>query len=265
MTPALAAVILGAWLAVSPVAGAALAQDFATPAPGGRGETPAAFLERALPASRARAAFELLAIAWDPAAQLTTRAVAGAASWHGLAWAAGISSSGDQEVGWNTAALALGQAGAAHGAGVRAAVRMDRARDGARARAPGGEAGAGFWSALGSRGRIWASAPMALVAGEAPPLDRGLETGVSLSAAEFSAWLAWAAPAGAVDAGERHLGLSCESGMLALWAEARDRPLRAALAVRARRGVLTVTAEVDEHPMLGESARVSLAIGAMPP
>jgi hypothetical protein len=244
----------------------ARAQDFASPAPAGTGGTPGALLERALPEPRAAASFEMLAIAWDPAAELTTRALAARADWRGLAVGAGVSSTGDGEVGWNSAAIAIGHASATHGAAARALVRRDRAAaEPGATRLVGAEAGAGFWSALGSRGRIWASAPMALSAGENAPLDRGLETGVSLVAREWSAWISWAAPAGAVDAAERALGIACQSGAIALWAEARDRPLRASIALRARRGALTVLAQVNEHPVLGETARCSLGIGGSAP
>jgi hypothetical protein len=246
-------------LAAFALARAASAQDFASPAPAGGGATPGAFLERALPEPRTPKTIEMLAIAWDPAAELTTRAIAGTASWRALSCGAGISSTGDGEIGWNSLALAIGHAGATHGAGLRALVRRDRAALGPRGERPlGAEAGAGFWSAIGSHGRIWASAPMALIAGEPPPLDRGLETGLSFGAGEFTAWGSWSAPASAVDAAERSLGLACGSGAIALSAEARDRPLRAAIAVRAQRGALIVMARIDEHPVLGETARVSL-------
>jgi hypothetical protein len=242
------------------------AQDFASPAPAGRGGTPGAFLERALPEARPVFSFEMLAIAWDPAAELTTRALAGLTIWRGLSCGAGLSSTGDGVVGWNSVALAVGHASATHGAATRVLVRRDRAApDPDHARLIGAEAGAGFWSVIGSRGRIWASAPMALTAGESAPLDRGLETGVSFGAREWSGWLSWAAPAGAVDAAERALGLACETGPKALWAEARDRPLRTSISLRARRGAITVLAQVSEHPVLGETARCSLGIGGAGP
>ncbi|MGH7740857.1 MAG: hypothetical protein ACRENS_02415 [Candidatus Eiseniibacteriota bacterium] len=244
----------------------ACAQDFASPAPAAEFGTPAALLERALPGARQRASLELLAIAWDPAAELSTRALAALTAWRGLEWSAGWSSTGDGELGWNAAAIAIGQASDSHGAGVRALVRRDRAPSpGYGTRAIGAEAGAGFWSAIGSHGRIWASAPMAFETGEAPPLDRGLETGMSVRVREYSAWGLWSAPAGAVDAAERTLGVTCEAGLLALWAEARDRPLRGSIGVRARRGALTVLARVDEHPLLGETARLSLGFSRAAP
>ena len=253
----------------------AAAQDFASPAPAGPSAMPGALIERALPASSDRArgpagrsgpVLELIAIAWDPAAELTTRAIAGLSSWRGIQCAAGFSSSGDDVVGWNAAALAIGHAGSSHGAALRALVRRDRSPFGADGwRAIGTEAGAGFWSAIGSRAIVWASAPMMVTAGEPPPLDRGLETGVRIGAGALAAWGTWSAPAGSVDAGERTLGAACTSGPLALWAEARDRPLRASIALEARRGALTLCAEVREHPALGETARVSLALGGAPP
>jgi hypothetical protein len=257
-------------LALAVRAASAMAQDFAAPAPAGPSKSAGAFLERALPeapaATRSGGALEMIAIAWDPAAELTTRALAGLTRWRGITWGAGVSSSGDDVVGWNSAALAIGHAGASHGAGVRALVRRDRAPQGADGARPGGlEAGAGFWSAVGSRARLWASAPMAFSAGEPPPLDRGLETGISIEAGAFTAWGVWSAPAGAVDAGERALGAGCASGVAALWAEAVDRPLRASIALRVRRGALSVCAQVNEHPALGESARVSLSIGDASP
>lgn len=251
-------------VALALIAAHAHAQDFASPARAGTGETPGAFLESALPGALGARSLEMIAIQWDPRGEMTTRALAACAITRGIEWGAGISSTGDGEIGWNSLALAIGRAARAHGAGVRVLARRDRAADASGARALGAEAGAGFWSRVGARGKIWASAPMAFAVGEPPPLDRGLETGVSLSGPAFSAWALWSAPAGAVDAAEHGLGLACESGALSLWAEARSRPLRAAIALRARRGDFTVTARVDEHPVLGETVRFSLGVGAPP-
>jgi hypothetical protein len=263
------------WLAIAFAlavrAANAVAQDFAAPAPSGPSTSAGAFLERALPeapgaGARSGAALEMIAIAWDPSAELSTRALAGLTRWRGITWGAGVSSSGDDVVGWNSAALAIGHAGASHGAAVRALVRRDRAPQGTDGSRPAGlEAGAGFWSALGARARLWASAPMALTAGEPPPLDRGLETGVSIDAGAFSAWGVWSAPAGAVDAGERALGAACASGVAVLWAEAADRPVRASIGLRFRRGALGVCVQVNEHPALGESGRLSLSLGGGSP
>jgi hypothetical protein len=249
---------LGAALAVL-VARAAAAQDFEPAAPSGPVGSPSVLIERALPLPADGARLELLAVRWGALADFSTRAAALEAGWGAARFAAGLSSTGDGEIGWNAVALAAGLASHLQGVGVRAIVRRDRSSpDPAASRAIGIESGAGFWSALGPRARVWVSVPGMLGAGESAPLDRGLESGVKCSAGVLHGWLAWTAPARAADAGERIAGAGYDTGSIAAWIEARDRPLRATLGLRVRRDALEIAASVSEHPLLGETTRLAL-------
>src|SRR5439155_1326536 len=88
----------------------ASAQDFASPAPPGSFATPAIFLEHGLPALPAAPAVEAVATSWYGMPELATRAVALCAGWRSARAAAGISRTGGSELGWTTAAFALGVA-----------------------------------------------------------------------------------------------------------------------------------------------------------
>jgi hypothetical protein len=73
---------------------------------------------------------------------------------------------------------------------------------------------------------------------------------------------AWLEHAGR--AGEHRAGVAFAAGSAAVWLEARDRPLRGAAGVRLVAGPLGLAAGIESHPVLGEVARVSLAIGGAP-
>ena len=59
----------------------------------------------------------------------------------------------------------------------------------------------------------------------------------------------------------REGGVSTTSGPLALWLIARDRPLRGGLGVAARARALRVAVQVESHPVLRETTRLSIALG----
>ena len=243
------------------VARMAYAQDFEPAAPAGVTGSPSVLIERALPWPAEGARLELLAVRWGGLADFSTRGAALDAGWGPARFAAGLSSSGDAEIGWNAVALAAGLASPLEGVAARVIVRRDRSSpDPAAPRAIGIESGAGFWSALGPRVRVWVSVPGLFGGGESAPLDRGLESGVSIGSGVLAAWLAWTAPARAADAGERIAGAGYRTGSLGAWIEARDRPLRATLGLSVRRAALEVAAAVSEHPVLGETARLALIV-----
>jgi hypothetical protein len=99
--------------------------------------------------------------------------------------------------------------------------------------------------------------------GAAPPLNRGLETGIRLAGDGISAWLARRA-AGGREARHRG-GVALEFGTVAsAWIEARDDPLRTGYGIEARSRLVAVAFALETHPVLGETARLSLAIGGAP-
>ena len=255
------ALSLALWLAAAG-AGVAHAQDFAPASPAGPQAGAAALLERGLPAVERSPSFETAATRWLGLASLATRSAALGLAVGSVRVAAGLSQTGDPELGWTSAALAVGAAGPEGGAALRVVGRRDRS-EGAIASGhldlgAGYEAGAGAWLAAGAALSLWASAPQLWCAGQSPPLSRPLELGGRYSVSGGAAWLALVAPRSGDD-GERAAGLEIGSAALAVWAEARDGPLRGSLGVRGKVGVLAVEARIDAHPVLGETTRLALA------
>jgi len=241
----------------------ALAQDFAGPAPAGPPAGPAGFLESGLPPAPGAAFLELTQVALTGTPELTTRALALGGTWRGVGAAAGYAQTGDAALGWDALALACGAARVSAAVALRALARRDRS-EAARVASPdrgvGGEIGGGAWVRCGAAVRVWASAPQLWTRGAAPPLARALVIGVRIGNPIAAAWLAReAAPAGWRIAGDHVGGLSLGAGAVSLWLEARDRPLRGALGAGASLGFVRVTAAVESHPVLGETARLAIA------
>ncbi len=238
------------------------AQDFAPAAPAGPRPGALALLERALPAPGGAFALESQATRWFALPELETRAAALQVPAGAARVALGLSQTGDPELGWTAAALALGATGAPGGAALRAVARHDRRegalRDGALARGGGLEAGAGAWCAAGDACVFWASAPQVWTGGAAPPLVRPLELGVRTGGDGLAAWATLLSPLRGDD-GERAAGVSLVRGGLVLWAEARDAPLRGSFGLAARVGALAIEARADAHPLLGETTRLACA------
>jgi hypothetical protein len=240
----------------------ALAQDFAPASPAGPQSGAAALLERALPAAERAVSFESAATRWLGLASLETRGAALGFAAGPARFAAGLSQTGDPELGWTGAGLAVGGAGPEGGAALRVVGRRDRSEGpvglGHLGRGAGYEAGAGAWLAAAPGLLLWASAPQLWTGGQDPPLSRPLELGARWAAHDLAAWVALVAPQRGDD-GERSAGLSLGTDALAVWAEARDGPLRGSLGVRGVLGPLVAEARADAHPVLGETTRVSLA------
>ena len=237
------------------------AQDFEPAAPAGPAASPAAFLERALAPRGGFATIEAAIARWSALDDFSTRAASASAGWGAARIAAGLSSSGDGEIGWNGVAMAGGFASLVCGLGVRVIARRDRSSAMVQpGRAVGIETGAGFWSALGDRATVWASVPTLVAGGEAPPLDRGIESGVRMSFASAAGWVGWEVPGRAAEGAERIAGAAVGAEQLQVWIEARDRPLRATLGLSLRRGALQIATAVNEHPVLGETVRVALSL-----
>jgi len=256
---ALAGALAGALTFARPVA----AQDFVPAAAPGPQPGAAALLDRALPVANERLAAEACAARWFALPELGTKAVALLVPVRSLRLAAGLSQTGDGELGWTCVALSAGAASEDFGFALRAAARRDRAGGAlltsAASAGAGGEAGGGAWMAPAPGVRLWASAPQLWSAGEAPPLARPLELGARLERGALSAWLAIGAPREGDD-GERAAGVALAQGPLLVWAEGRDAPARGAIGLAAEAGPLRLAARIEGHPVLGETTHLSLAL-----
>lgn len=240
----------------------AAAQDFAPAAAPGPQPGPAALLDRALPLAHERLTAQACAARWFALPELGTKSVSLLVPVRSLRLAAGLSQTGDGELGWTCAALAAGAASEEFGFALRAAARRDRAGGALltseASAGAGGEAGGGAWMAPAPGVRLWASAPQLWSAGEAPPLARPLELGVRLERGALSAWASIGAPREGDD-GERAAGVALAQGPLLVWAEGRDGPARGAIGLAAEAGPLRVAARIEGHPVLGETTHLSLA------
>ena len=255
MNPARAAIVC--WLlGMTPLA---RAQDFAGAAPAGAPDV-LALLEGALPTPLARVELAAASTRWWGLQELETRTLAAGAGWRALRVGAGLSQTGEPELGWTALALALGGATREGGAAVRVATRRGReAPWGLSGIATAGasyEAGAGAWLAFAPAWRVWASAPQVRTSGPSPPLERPLELGVRAGGAN-ALWCSLRAPR-AGDDGERGLGVVLAAPSFEAWAQVRDAPWRASVGMRASTGPMRVGLRVDSHPVLDESLRVSL-------
>jgi hypothetical protein len=264
--------ILALTAIASPAAHDAAAQEFAPAAPSGPEPGPSSMLERSLPAPPAGAAAapasaECTLTRWNALDSFTTRSAAIMGAWRAGRIALGISSTGDAELGWNAAAIVAGVTTSRAGAALRVIGRRDRSPPEIGAmRSAGLEVGAGFWSRIGEAFTLWMSAPGMVGAGEPPPLERGIESGVRASSATFSAWGALIAPSSGDPSISRVAGVLCRSRNAQLWIEGRTVPLRASAGLALSRGHLRVAVQTDEHPVLGETLHVSLSTaGAVTP
>jgi len=248
---------LAAGLRFSPAA----AQDFAAPAAAGPGPSALVFLERGLPPVEGGVRADAEATRWFGLDELVTRGLAAGGSFRSLRGALGISQTGEAELGWNSAGLAVGVARPSGGAAMRLVARADRASSAARA---GAEAGGGAWIEAGSGITVWALAPQLETWGIAPPLRRSLELGAAIEAGGVRAWLTRAAPVPPAADAAHAAGLGLGEGPWWLWIEARDRPLRALLGVGARAGPLSLGSAVESHPVLGETLRLTAGLGREP-
>jgi hypothetical protein len=108
---------------------------------------------------------------------------------------------------------------------------------------------------------VWASAPQVWTGGLAPPLARGLETGVELDAPGVTVALARESPRRGFDepaAWSGRAGLSFPA--VDAWAGFREQPWRGSVGLAARVRALRVAAEVDAHPVLAPTARLAAGV-----
>ena len=266
------AAILGRALALSALLAAAPApaQDFASPTPpvwSASTAAPAHVLEHGLPGPRAAFAAQAVESRWYEVPGLVTRALAIAAGWRSVRAAAGVSRTGDPELGWSAGAVALGVAGARAGGTLRAVARRDAgplALNAALGPGLGLEVGGGAWADAGAGVTLFASAPQAFTRGIAPPLDRGFELGACWVMDDLSLRLARVSGRGGAGDARHEAGLALAAGPVTAWLEARDQPARGALGLAARARALEVAAVVESHPLLGETVRLSLLVSPGP-
>jgi len=237
------------------------AQDFDLPAPAWPPTAAGRWLEQALPPVSAVPVLEAGMVRWHGLDALVTRPIAAGAGWRSLRAGIGLSQTGEPDLGWTTLASVLGAVVPGAGASLRFAARRDRTSGfDARGADVGAEAGGGAWFDARDHLHLWASAPQIWLHGSAPPLERPLEIGAAADLGTVTLWLSRAGVPGRTTGG-REGGLSTSAGPLSLWLTARDRPLRGGLGVAARAGLLRAACEVDSHPVLRETARLSLTIG----
>lgn len=263
---------LGAWAiaamahAILTSAGAARAQDFSFPAPVGPNNSALAFLERGLPPQATGLTADAAITRWYGLPELTTRALAVGVGWRSFRSSLGLSQTGDPELGWSAAGLALGAAQRSGGVALRAVARRDRAPQPeapVAGRGVGLETGAGAWIQASKSLEIWAALPQLWLQGAPPPLRRPLEIGGRLETGGVTLWFTHAAPGRATASrGDHRAGMGLSSGPLRLWLEARDRPLRGGVGLGARvRGISTAVG-IESHPILGETVRLALGLEA---
>jgi hypothetical protein len=253
-------------MALGLFAAPAVAQDFAAPGPAWPPAPACAALERGLPAASPSASLAGTVTRWDGVAALVTRGAAAGSGWGALRVALGLSQTGEPDVGWTALGLAVGAAGAGAGGALRAVERRDRTTPfgldahGARV---GLEVGGGAWVEATTGVHVWASAPQIWIQGEAPPLARPLEIGGAVDLGGAQLWLSRAGVVGHPrgSRGEFAAGLATAAGPMAVWLFAREQPPRGGVGVSAGTRTLRVAAEVEGHPVLGETARMSLGLG----
>ena len=266
--PRIALVARPAWAALAALAMAgspapAGAQDFACPAPACPAGAPLAALETGVIAGARGFAIQGATLTRSGLPELTTRAAGVAVAAHGACGAAGLSQTGDPELGWTAVALALGGASRATGATVRAVARRDRhprPADGPLGPGVGAEAGAAAWARAGGGLTLWAAAPQLWMRGAAPPLARALELGGRWSGGDLGAWLVSRTPPRGALAAEHEAGLTLALGPCRAWARARDGPARGAVGIEVCAGGVGLAAEVESHPVLGETAMLALTL-----
>ncbi|OGF14752.1 MAG: hypothetical protein A2W00_03255 [Candidatus Eisenbacteria bacterium RBG_16_71_46] len=240
------------------------AQDFSSAAAPGPAPSPVAFLEHGLPPASCTPAAEATLTSWHQVPGLTTRAAGLGAGWRTLRAAAGLSQSGDPEIGWSALGFAVGAACPSWGAAVRGVLRRDRAPGtvgSALGPGVGAEAGAAAWVEAARGVTAWAAAPQLWTRGVAPPLPRPLAIGARVEGGGLGAWLEREA-AGASAPGRLAAGLGLVAGPLSIRVGARDHPLGGVLGFAARASGFTVSAEVESHPVLAETLRIGIAVGA---
>jgi len=245
------AIALAAWLVATPVRG----QEFATPAP----QAAEGLLERGLPEAGGR--WSLTALHIRRPLGLASRSLVAGGGIRRVRLAAGISRTGDANLGWSAAAGAIGVAFESGGAALRGVARRDDDAVAGEA-STGVEVGGGAW-VEGAGLTAWTAVPQAWLAGAAPPLARGLSAGVDYRGGGTIAGIAREAPRrGYAEAAAWSARVGFDLGPLAVWGECREHPWRGGIGVSGSAGLVRCVAQVDAHPVLEPTARLAVTIGA---
>jgi len=226
-------------------------QDFAPVVPGALSGGAASLLDDGLPAASDGVSLESGITRWFGLDALATRHLALGAGWRGVRVAAGVSQTGDPELGWTSFGAAAG-----------GATRASPGLPGPPGAGGGYELGAGAWARAGERVVLHASAPQILLHSEAPPLPRGFELGATMDLDDATLWLAVrSAPRGQPVPPDHELGVALRLAGVRAWALVRDRPARAGIGLSARVRAIGIAAAVESHPVLGETTRLALILG----
>jgi hypothetical protein len=186
--------------------------------------------------------------------ELTSQALVLGAGAGVVRGALGVAEFGPPDLGWAALAGAVGVCTPSGGAAVRGVVRRDQ-----RGGSPVGlELGGGGWVRFEPL-TVWASAPQSWTDGPAPPLSRPLTIGAAIDAGGARAWIDRVAAITA-DGDALAAGIAFVTPSACVWVGARDRPVRGSVGARVRWTLLTLESEVESHPVLAETVRVSVGI-----
>lgn len=247
-----------AGLALVTLASPARAQEFDPVLPAGGSAL--AFVATGLPPANRATRIECSTTRWEGLSELTAGALAVHLARRELHVGLGLAHAGAGELGWSSAALAVGAAGAQAGGGVTAIARRDDLPlEPGTAAAAGLVTGGGAWVETAPGVRVWASDPGVWTSGAAPPLPPALEIGIEARAPGL---VAWAARTGNAIASAHRAGLALAAGAAGAWLEARDQPLRGSFGVWTAWRGLTLAARADAHPVLAPTVRMLIAAGA---
>lgn len=241
----------------------AFGQDFDLPSPVWPSAPVAGWFERGLPPATAAPVVAAGVTRWHGIEGLSTRSIAAGAGWRAARAGLGLSQSGEPDIGWTALAAVVGAVTGRGGASLRALSRRDRTSPfgfDARGAAVGVEIGGGAWIEASSGFHVWTSAAQIWTRGAPPPLARPLEIGGAADLGGITLWVSRSGVTGSARGG-RAAGLSAAAGPIDLWLVAHDQPIRGGLGIAAHVRGLRVAAQVDGHPVLRETARLSLGAG----
>lgn len=245
------------------LAAPASAQDFDLPSPAWPPDVVAGWFERGLPPATRAPAIGAGVIRWHGLDALSTRSLAAGVGRRSLRAGLGLSQTGESDIGWTALAGVAGAVTGRGGASLRALGRRDRTSPfafDARRAAVGVEVGGGAWIEAAPGIHVWTSAAQIWTRGAPPPLARPLEIGAAADLGGVTLWLGRSGVTGAARGG-RAVGLVAAAGPLDLWLVARDQPIRGGVGMAAHVRGLRVAAQVEGHPVLRETARLSLGAG----
>ncbi len=253
----------GLTLLMLALASPAVGQDFDLPSPAWPSAPVAGWFERGLPPATAAPLLAAGVTRWHGIEALSTRSIAAGAGWRAARAGIGLSQTGEPDIGWTAVAAVVGAVTRRGGASLRALSRRDRTSPfgfDAHGAAVGVEIGGGAWIEARRGIHVWTSAAQIWTRGAPPPLARPLEIGGAADLGGVTLWLSRSGVTGAARGG-RAAGLAASAGPIDLWLVAHDQPIRGGVGIAAHVRGLRMAAQVDSHPVLRETARLSLGAG----